>query len=29
MAAGLLDRDSFPARLVTPGGVPDLLARIN
>ena len=28
MAASLLDRDDIPVRLVTPGGVPDLLARI-
>jgi len=28
MAASLLDRDGIPVRLVTPGGVPDVLARI-
>ena len=27
MAASLLDRDGIPVRLVTPGGVPDVLAR--
>jgi len=29
IAASLLDRDGIPVRLVTPGGVPDVLARIN
>ncbi len=29
MAASLLDRDGVPVRLVTPGGVTDLLARIS
>ena len=29
MAASLLDRDGIPVRLVTPGGVPDALARTN
>jgi hydroxyacylglutathione hydrolase len=29
MAASLLDRDDIPVHLVTPGGVPDLLARIS
>jgi len=29
MAASLLDRDGIPVRLVTPGGVPDVLARIS
>ncbi len=28
MAASLLDRDGIPVRLVTPGGVPDVLARV-
>jgi hydroxyacylglutathione hydrolase len=28
IAASLLDRDGIPVRLVTPGGVPDVLARI-
>jgi hydroxyacylglutathione hydrolase len=28
MAASLLDRDGIPVRLVTPGGVPDVMARI-
>jgi glyoxylase-like metal-dependent hydrolase (beta-lactamase superfamily II)/rhodanese-related sulfurtransferase len=28
MAASLLDRDGVPVRLVTPGGVPDVMARI-
>jgi len=27
MAASLLDRAGIPVRLVTPGGVPDVLAR--
>ena len=29
MAASLLDRDGIPVRVVTPGGVPDVLARIS
>jgi rhodanese-related sulfurtransferase len=29
MAASLLDRLNFPVRLVTPGGVPDVMARID
>jgi glyoxylase-like metal-dependent hydrolase (beta-lactamase superfamily II)/rhodanese-related sulfurtransferase len=29
MAASLLDRLDFPVRLVTPGGVPDVMARID
>jgi hypothetical protein len=28
MAASLLDRDGIPVRVVTPGGVPDVLSRV-